>query len=248
MMVGLKQRESPDTSKAARVRSMFAEIAPWYDLLNHLLSLNIDRYWRSFATRKLSDVLSRPGARALDLCCGTADLALKLAERAETIGADFCHPMLVIGLEKLNSKQLPVTLVECDALCTPFADSSFDAVTIAFGLRNLEDITAGLAEVYRLLKPSGRAAILEFSQPIVPVFRQMFNFYFRRLLPRIGGCLSGSRSAYQYLPDSVKAFPDQLALANMIRSVGFSSVKYYNLCGGVAALHLADKAKDRAAL
>jgi demethylmenaquinone methyltransferase/2-methoxy-6-polyprenyl-1,4-benzoquinol methylase len=237
--VGLKQQEF--SSKAARVRSMFAEIAPRYDLLNHLLSLNTDRRWRSFTVKKLADVLSRPNARVLDLCCGTGDLAFKLAENAQTIGLDFCHPMLVIGLEKLNSKRLPVMLVEGDALCAPFADSSFDAVTIAFGLRNLEDTTAGLMEVYRLLKPGGRAAILEFSQPVVPIFRQLFNLYFRQLLPRIGGLISGSKFAYQYLPDSVKVFPNQQALARMIRSVGFSSVRYYNLCGGIAALHLADK-------
>jgi demethylmenaquinone methyltransferase/2-methoxy-6-polyprenyl-1,4-benzoquinol methylase len=227
--------------KAMRVRSMFAEIAPRYDLLNHALSLNVDRRWRRLVVDQLGEHLKRPGALALDLCCGTGDLALELGARAETVGMDFCRPMLKLGLEKVRQSKRPVTLVEADALRVPAPDSTFDVVTMAFGLRNLESLEGGLGEVLRLLKPGGRGAILEFSKPTVPVFRALFRFYFTRVLPRVGGAISGSRRAYQYLPDSVQSFPDQKALASLMRAVGFSNVRYYNLFGGVAALHLGDK-------
>lgn len=230
-----------DTGKAARVRQMFSEIAPRYDFLNHALSLNIDRRWRKFVVRKLEDRLSGQGATALDLCCGTADLALELARLAPTFGVDFCHPMLKIGLDKVRASGKRVELAEGDALRVPARDQSFDAVTMAFGLRNLESVEAGLEEIYRLLKPGGRAAVLEFSRPQLPVFRELFHFYFTRLLPRIGNAISGSRFAYQYLPDSVLAFPDQKKLASLMRTVGFSNVTYYNLFGGVAAVHVGDR-------
>jgi demethylmenaquinone methyltransferase/2-methoxy-6-polyprenyl-1,4-benzoquinol methylase len=227
--------------KAAGVRTMFAEIAPRYDLLNHLLSLNIDKRWRRFVRRKVADRLRHPGSKALDLCCGTAELSLALAELAPTVGVDFCHPMLVLGLKKLYARALPVELIEGDALSCPMRDESFDVVTMAFGLRNLESIGGGLREIYRLLKPGGRAAVLEFSHPQIPVFRNLFHFYFTRVLPRIGNAVSGSSFAYRYLPESVLAFPDQNALAKGMQTVGFSNVRYYNLAGGIAALHLGDK-------
>lgn len=229
------------TGKAARVREMFAEIAPRYDFLNHALSLNVDKRWRRFVIARLGDQLKRPGALALDLCCGTADLSLELGRLAPTLGIDFCRPMLKRGLKKVRASGLPVKLVEGDALSAPICDESFDVVTIAFGLRNLESVELGLMEMRRLLKRGGRAAVLEFSQPQVPVFRGLFQFYFTRVLPVIGNTLSGSTIAYQYLPDSVKEFPDQKALATMMQAVGFSDVKYYNLFGGVAALHLGDR-------
>ncbi|HVF91618.1 MAG TPA: bifunctional demethylmenaquinone methyltransferase/2-methoxy-6-polyprenyl-1,4-benzoquinol methylase UbiE [Blastocatellia bacterium] len=231
----------PQDGKAARVREMFGQIAPSYDLLNHALSLNVDRRWRRFVVEKLSDRLNRPGARALDLCCGTADLSLELCRHAPTLGIDFCHPMLKIGLEKARSRSAPVELAEGDALRVPLADNGFDAVTMAFGLRNLESVEGGLREIYRLLKADGRAAVLEFSRPGVPVFRGLFQLYFNRVLPLIGNAVSGSRVAYRYLPDSVKEFPDQKTLAGIMRAVGFSNVRYYNLFGGVAAVHLGDK-------
>ncbi len=224
--------------KAERVRRMFADIAPRYDLLNHVLSLNIDKRWRRFTVRQLAEVLSRPGAVALDICCGTADLALELGKVARTVGVDFCHPMLVRGNEKVRATRLPVTLLAGDALNMPFADGCFDAVTIAFGLRNVADVPLGLREIFRLLKPGGRAAILEFSQPVIPGFRELFNWYFTRILPVIGGAVSGSSFAYDYLPDSVRRFPDQKALARLMADVGFSEVGYFNLSGGIAALHL----------
>lgn len=220
---------------------MFAEIAPTYDRLNHLLSLNIDKRWRRFTVRRLADALARPDAVALDLCCGTADLTLELSQQARVVGCDFCHPMLVIGVNKIGQQTVPATLVEGDALRLPFADDSFDAVTVAFGLRNLEDIEGGLHEILRVLKPGGRAAVLEFSRPVVPLLREAFEFYFHRVLPRVGALISGSRGAYTYLPASVRAFPDQKRLAAMMRDAGFAHVKYYNLSAGIAALHLGDK-------
>jgi demethylmenaquinone methyltransferase / 2-methoxy-6-polyprenyl-1,4-benzoquinol methylase len=227
--------------KAAQVRSMFADIAPRYDFLNHALSLNTDKRWRRFVIKKVADRLTRPGARALDLCCGTADLSLELGAVANTLGIDFCHPMLKLGLKKVRAAGLPIELVEGDALRVPIADGAFDVVTVAFGLRNLESVEGGLREIHRLLKRGGRAAVLEFSRPQVPIFRGLFHLYFTRILPRIGNAVSGSRFAYQYLPESVLAFPDQKRLATMMGTVGFSGVSYYNLFGGVAALHLGDK-------
>lgn len=232
--------------KRNAVRAMFAEIAPSYDRLNHMLSGNIDKRWRRFTVGKLVDLLSRPGAIALDICCGTADLTLEIEQHARVIGCDFCHPMLVIGNEKIAGRSARrATLAEGDALRLPFEDSSFDVITVAFGLRNLEDVGAGLREMLRLLKPGGRAAILEFSTPVIPVFRQAFDFYFHNILPWVGGIVSGSRGAYTYLPKSVRAFPDQKRLAAMMREAGYANVRYHNLSAGIAALHLGEKARER---
>ena len=237
----LPNAEMNAAGKDRAVRAMFAEIAPSYDRLNHLLSASIDKRWRRFTVNQLKDVLTRPGAIALDLCCGTADLTLELANHARVIGCDFCHPMLVIGRDKLAASQATrAALMEGDALELPFADGSFDVVTIAFGLRNLEKVEGGLAEIFRVLKPNGRAAILEFSRPVVPIFREAFEFYFHRILPRIGAFISGSQGAYRYLPASVRAFPSQAQLAELMRAAGFINVKYQNLSGGIAALHLGD--------
>lgn len=229
--------------KDRAVRAMFAEIAPSYDRLNHLLSLNIDRRWRRFTIGKLRDVLARPNALALDLCCGTADLTLELEPHVRVIGCDFCHPMLVIGHQKMggdSARSTRMMLTEGNALQLPFASESFDVVTIAFGLRNLERVDQGLAEILRVLKPGGRVAILEFSRPILPIFRQLFEFYFHNILPRIGGLISGSSTAYTYLPQSVSNFPDQKRLAEMMRRIGFTNVRYHNLSAGIAALHLGE--------
>jgi len=220
---------------------MFAEIAPRYDFLNHALSLNIDKRWRRLVVKRVVNCLQRPDALALDLCCGTADLSLELGAVARTFGVDFCHPMLQIGIKKVRRSALPIELIEGDALNVPFADSMFDVVTVAFGLRNVDEPESGLREIYRLLKPGGRCVVLEFSHPQLPVFRSLFHFYFTRLLPRIGRAVSGSSFAYQYLPDSVQAFPGQMELAALMRTVGFSDVRYYNLFGGVASLHRGDK-------
>jgi len=230
--------------KAARVRAMFDQIAPRYDLLNHLLSFNIDKLWRSVAVRELADILGRPDARVLDLCCGTGDLSLALrrASRsaAPVAGLDFSMPMLSAARAKARGAG-PIVLLQGDATRVPFPDRSFDAVTIAFGLRNLTSVDAGLAEIHRLLKPGGRAAILEFSRPVLPVMRELFQFYFSHVLPRIGGAISGSRGAYTYLPESVKAFPDQVRLKEAMDRAGFAGVRYRNLSLGIAALHVGDR-------
>ena len=240
-MTAAEQKPVKLPKTPASVRAMFAQIAPRYDLLNHTLSLNVDKRWRRFTVEKLSSALSRPGAMALDLCCGTADMSLEIAQLAPTFGLDFCHEMLVLGGKKTAHRGLPIALLEGDALRVPFRDSSFDAVSIAFGLRNLESASRGLTEIHRLLRPGGRAAVLEFSHPRAPVLRQAYRFYFNRILPAIGGIVSGSRFAYRYLPESVRDFPDQQKLAEMMRAVGFSNVTYYNLSAGIAALHLGER-------
>ena len=217
---------------------MFAGIAGRYDLLNHLLSGNVDKRWRRQVARSLQSSLVE-GARVLDVACGTGDLSLVLASAGEArvVGLDFCRPMLEIARRKAEAGSRRVPFVEGDALRLPFADEAFDAVTIAFGLRNLAGVAEGLCELRRVLRPGGRVAVLEFSTPVLPGFRALFRFYFTRVLPRIGGLVSGSRGAYEYLPDSVSRFPDQGRLAGMMREAGFEDVGYRNLTGGIAALH-----------
>ena len=220
---------------AAWVRGMFARVARRYDLANHLLSFNIDRLWRARTVRRVRPILERPGARVLDICCGTGDLTLALARecRASVLGSDFCHPMLVAARGKGAA-----CLFEADALRLPLRDASLDLVTVAFGFRNLANYGAGLAEMCRVLRPGGMAAILEFSQPPNPVFASLYHFYSRRILPLIGGALSGSRDAYTYLPESVRKFPSAEALAEQMRLAGFSEVRYERFTGGIATLHL----------
>jgi demethylmenaquinone methyltransferase / 2-methoxy-6-polyprenyl-1,4-benzoquinol methylase len=217
---------------------MFSGIAGRYDLLNHLLSGNVDKRWRRLVARTLKPSLVG-GARVLDVACGTGDLSLVLAEagEAEVVGLDFCRPMLEVARRKAVEESRTLPFVEGDALRLPFEDETFDVATIAFGLRNLAGVAEGLRELGRILKPGGRLAVLEFSSPVVPGFRALFRFYFTRVLPRIGGIVSGSRGAYEYLPDSVSRFPDQRRLAELMREEGFEEVEYRNLTGGIAALH-----------
>jgi len=222
---------------------MFAGIAGRYDLLNHLLSGNIDKRWRRTVARTLETSLTE-GSRVLDVACGTGDLSLVLARagKAEVVGLDFCRPMLEIARRKAADDSRTVPFVEGDALRLPFADETFDAATIAFGLRNLAGVGEGLKELRRVLRRGGRLAVLEFSSPVVPGFRALFRFYFERVLPRVGGWVSGSRGAYEYLPDSVSRFPDQKRLAGLMRDAGFENVGYRNLTGGIAALHTGTRA------
>lgn len=229
---------------ATRVREMFSRIAGRYDLLNHLLSGNTDKRWRKLVAKRLRKALSSPDARALDVACGTGDLSLALvaATGARVIGLDFCRPMLELAERKAaggvsRSERRP-SFIEGDALRLPFGDESFDAVTIAFGLRNLSSVERGLQELLRILRPGGRACILEFSKPVVPGFNLLFQLYFTRLLPKIGGLVSGSNAAYEYLPASVSGFPDQKRLVELMREAGFGEVEYENLTGGIAALHM----------
>src|ERR1019366_7666246 len=225
---------------AAWVRGMFARVARRYDLANHVLSFNIDRLWRARTVRRVRPMLERPGARVLDICCGTGDLTLALARQCRTpvLGSDFCHPLLVAAREKIERRRARAGLFEADALHLPLRDASLDLVTVAFGFRNLANYRAGLAEMRRVLGPGGMAAILEFSQPPNAVFAALYHFYSRRILPLIGGVLSGSRDAYAYLPDSVRRFPAAEELVEEMRRTGFREVRYERFSGGIAALHL----------
>jgi demethylmenaquinone methyltransferase / 2-methoxy-6-polyprenyl-1,4-benzoquinol methylase len=226
---------------------MFASIAGRYDLLNHLLSGQMDKRWRKLVARRLRQRLETNDAVVLDVACGTGDLSLELFETigARVVATDFCRPMLDIAARKVAKSipagREPIPLIEGDALQLPFLDGSFDGVTIAFGLRNLSNVERGLAELLRVLKPGASLAILEFSKPVVPGFSFLFKAYFTKLLPFVGGVISGSRSAYQYLPDSVSRFPDQQELVARMEQVGFERVEYQNLTGGIAALHLATR-------
>jgi demethylmenaquinone methyltransferase/2-methoxy-6-polyprenyl-1,4-benzoquinol methylase len=219
---------------------MFATIAGRYDLLNHLLSGNVDKRWRRLVANRLLERLEGDEPVILDVACGTGDLSLTLFDRtrARVVGTDFCRPMLSIAATKVPNE---LELIESDALRLPFLDGVFDAVTIAFGLRNLASVDGGLDELRRVLKPGGWLAVLEFSQPSNPIIRPLFGMYFRRILPLLGGVISGSLSAYSYLPASVSKFPDQQQLALLIERAGFEQVSYENLTGGIAALHLGKK-------
>jgi demethylmenaquinone methyltransferase/2-methoxy-6-polyprenyl-1,4-benzoquinol methylase len=226
--------------QAQRVREMFAAIATRYDLLNHLLSGNIDQRWRRLVVTRLAKNLPVTGARLLDVACGTGDLSLALAGGmdARVVGLDFCRPMLDIAAAKSSDRGLPIPFVEGDGLKLPFRDQSFDGVTIAFGLRNLTSFEGGLSELFRILRPGGTVAVLEFSTPRVPILRTLFRVYFTKVLPLLGGLISGSKSAYEYLPDSVSRFPDQSSLVALLQKAGFSEVTFQDLTGGIAALHI----------
>jgi demethylmenaquinone methyltransferase/2-methoxy-6-polyprenyl-1,4-benzoquinol methylase len=218
---------------------MFGRIAPRYDLLNHLLSMNIDRYWRSRTVASVAQILALPGARVLDVCCGTGDLTFALESRsrsAHVFGSDFCHPML----EAARGKSPNCKLFEADALQLPIADASLNLVTTAFGFRNLTNYRGGLVELRRILKPGGTLAILEFSTPPNPLLAAAYGFYSRAILPAIGGMISGSRDAYTYLPESVRKFPDADGLAEQMRETGFVNVRFQRLTFGIVALHLGE--------
>jgi demethylmenaquinone methyltransferase/2-methoxy-6-polyprenyl-1,4-benzoquinol methylase len=221
---------------------MFSAVAPRYDFANHFLSLGRDIAWRKAAAKALRHVLERPDSKVVDLCCGTGDLAFELGRYSagKVFGADFCHPMLVLARRKASRRS--TLFLEADTLALPIADEFLDAATIAFGFRNLTSYTSGLREMRRVLKPRGVLAILEFSRVRWPIFGPLFRFYFRHFLPKIGAWVSGVHGPYQYLHDSVSKFPDQEALAALLCQEGFRNVRYTDYTGGVAALHLAEKA------
>ena len=237
-----------EAAAAANIREMFGRVAPRYDLLNRLLSGRIDVYWRSVLVRSVRDVLERPDAKALDLCCGTGDVVQALERfRSKSIrgdarvvlASDFCRPMLTGASAKFAG---PSRLVEADAMRFPAGDGSLDLITVAFGFRNLANYRTGLEEFYRLLAPGGALAILEFSQPTLPVWGPVFNWYFRNVLPRIGNALSGAGDAYSYLQRSVGKFLGPDELVSEMTGVGFDSATYRSLTGGIACLHVARKA------
>lgn len=234
-----------------KVREMFTRIAPRYDLLNHLLSGQMDKRWRARAARELKAILSRPDARVLDVCCGTGDLALALrnAGKARVMGADFSHAMLVRARSKsiLGSSHSgmpappPLPLFEADALLLPFADASFDLVTTAFGFRNLANYEGGLREFLRVLKPGGSLAILEFTEPAPGLLGNAYRFYCQTVLPKIGGWISGDSAAYAYLPKSVSRFFRPSELADLMKQAGYSEVRVVLMMLKSVALHIAVK-------
>ena len=230
--------------QAARwVQRMFAAVAPRYDLLNHLLSFNIDRGWRKALRDELRNVLNRQDARILDLCCGTGDVLLDLQEEtaAPILGVDFCYPMLVSAKRKIARRGLKNAVTAADALALPFSPGTLDAVAISFGFRNLANYEAGLLEFRRVLKPGGILAILEFSHPQNALVKAAYGTYSRLVLPLVGAIVSGSREAYAYLPDSIRKFPTAGDLAQMMKAAGYGNVRYRLLTGGIAALHIGQK-------
>jgi demethylmenaquinone methyltransferase/2-methoxy-6-polyprenyl-1,4-benzoquinol methylase len=234
-----REAASGAAGKGAFVKAMFSSIAPRYDLLNHLLSFNVDRRWRREAIR----VLGWEGAPAgtyLDLCAGTMDVAAELARQrgfvGRVIGADFAEPMLRAGRRKIAL--LRVNGIASDALALPLAPESCDGAIVAFGVRNLADLDAGLLEVRRVLKPGAKFVILEFSTPSAPIVRRAYQFYFHQILPRIGALVSGNRTAYRYLPESVAHFPNENELAERMRRAGFRHVSWQSLTFGIAAIHV----------
>ena len=237
--------EIPVDKSGTRVRDMFRQVAPRYDMMNHLLSLNIDRYWRSAAVKALH---IRGGSPILDVCTGTGDLALAIekhtAGRIKVVGSDFCGAMLRIAHEKQASlvakdaHRHGVTFLEADSQALPFEDNRFQCVTVAFGLRNVADTDRGLAEMMRVCEPGGQVLVLEFSKPQFPGFRQLYGFYFENVLPRIGNALArNDKEAYRYLQKSVGQFPDGQALADRMTGVGLRDVSFKPLTFGVATIY-----------
>ena len=226
------------------VRGMFGRVAGRYDLLNHLLSFNLDKRWRAHTVKRVVDVLARPDAKVLDLCCGTGDVLLSMADRhgeAAIFGSDFCHPMLIEAQRKIAAQKVRSPLFEADALALPLASDSLDLITVAFGFRNLTNYRHGLDELARVLKPGGTLAILEFSQPTNRAFAGLYGFFSTQVLPRVGGMISGSRDAYSYLPESIKKFPGAEGLAAQMQAAGFGNVEFERLTFGAVALHLGKK-------
>lgn len=227
----------------AGVRKMFADIAGEYDLFNHTLSLNIDRLWRRKAVKVLKSYLEAESS-VLDLCTGTGDLALELQKISPVTGCDFCRPMLEIAGRKIARRSLdnPVRLVEGDGMKLPFASGQFDAVTLAFGFRNMEDYELALREIRRVMGASGLIMILDFSVPENYLFRKIYLFYLTRILPLVGKLLSGIIAPYRYLPDSVKAFPERAEIEALFSAAGFEMRLCRTLTFGIATIYLAGRA------
>jgi demethylmenaquinone methyltransferase / 2-methoxy-6-polyprenyl-1,4-benzoquinol methylase len=250
--VGASPEGTHDADSAARaVREMFTSIAPRYDLLNHVLSLNIDRLWWRRTAKTFEHILSQPDARVLDLCCGTGDMTFALGKQARShcpqlVGADFSHAML----QRANAKsrngssrnphmQTPLW-IEADALRLPFPDEHFELVTSAFGFRNLADYDSGLREIARVLRPGGEYGILDFSEPKGP-FGIVYRIYFKQILPRIGTMISGVRGPYSYLPNSVQRFPQPEEMLARMSAAGFREASWTPYTFGIAGLYRGKK-------
>jgi demethylmenaquinone methyltransferase / 2-methoxy-6-polyprenyl-1,4-benzoquinol methylase len=247
-VVGAAPEGAPDQRSAAQaVRAMFSSIAPRYDLLNHVLSFNIDRLWWWRTARTFRHILTRPDARVLDLCCGTGDMTFAVRRQAgksspQIVGADFSHPMLQRAAEKSppqkgysQNKSAP-GWIEADALNLPFPDEHFDLVTSAFGFRNLTDYDAGLREIVRVLRPGGECGILDFGEPRGAT-GALYRVYFKRVLPRIGTMISGVRGPYAYLPASVERFPAPEEMLARMKSAGFRETGWTPYTFGIAGLY-----------
>jgi len=245
---GARPAGARDEAEAAQqVREMFSRIAPRYDFLNHLLSLELDRVWRRRVARRFRHILDRADARVLDLCCGTGDLMLALGRtgQAAIFGSDFAHSMLVRAAEKLRRSNPGVVATACaeaDALRLPFADQSFDLVTVAFGFRNVANYDRGLGEMRRVLRRGGEVGILEFSEPRRGWVGALYRLYFTKVVPWVGGAISGSAAAYSYLPSSVARFPLPEELSAMISRAGFEDIRFELWTLGSVALHTARRA------
>jgi demethylmenaquinone methyltransferase/2-methoxy-6-polyprenyl-1,4-benzoquinol methylase len=238
----------PVDKTESRVRKMFGEIAPRYDMLNHLLSLSIDKWWRRRTVKMVPPNVAADASPILDLCTGTGDLALAYDRAAggkvEIVGADFCLPMLEIARKKGTKAGTTerMTFVEADAQQLPFPDDEFQIVCVAFGLRNVTDTDRGLREMTRVCRPGGKVAVLEFSQLNIPGLRGLYQWYFKRVLPKIGQWFSGSgHQAYSYLPESVSEFPSGEGLAVKMRAAGLGDVRFTPFTFGVATLYVGTK-------
>jgi demethylmenaquinone methyltransferase/2-methoxy-6-polyprenyl-1,4-benzoquinol methylase len=251
-VIGAAPEGATARDAAARaVREMFTSIAPRYDLLNHLLSFNIDRLWWRRTARSFAEILAQPDSRVLDLCCGTGDMTFALRKQAansgqQVLGADFSHAMLQRARSKSldnyspNDKTTLPHWIEADALCLPFPDQHFSLVTSAFGFRNLADYDAGLREIARVLRPGGECGILDFSDP-TGVIGKLYRLYFKQVLPRVGTALSGVRGPYAYLPASVERFPEPEEMLGRMRRVGFLEASWTPYTFGIAGLYRGKK-------
>jgi len=239
-VIGAAPAGTNDTDSASRaVREMFTAIAPRYDLLNHVLSCNIDHLWWRRTARTFSHILSQPEASVLDLCCGTGDMTFALRRRAgksspKILGADFSHAMLTRADQK--SEGTTLRWVEADALNLPFVAGSFNLVTSAFGFRNLANYDAGLSEIARVLRPGGECGILDFGEP-AGVIGKLYRFYFRIVLPKVGTLISGVKGPYAYLPVSVARFPEPSEMLERMQRAGFRDVSWTPYTFGIAGLY-----------
>lgn len=238
----VKPYKEQESGKKQQVAEMFNNISHRYDFLNHFLSLGIDILWRKKAVRLIKPYEPK---LILDIATGTGDFAIECLSLNpdKIVGIDISDGMLAVGQQKLKKKALnhKIELMHGDSENINFSDQTFDAITVAFGVRNFEHLEVGLKEMHRVLKPGGVAAILEFSKPEIFPLKQLYNFYFLKVLPALGKKISSDSSAYTYLPESVQAFPDGAKMQNIIKSCGFNEVKIYTLTGGIASIYLSVK-------
>lgn len=235
-------------SKETHVQSVFQKIAPKYDLMNDLISFRRHKAWRKFTMKQMN---VQPGDTAIDLCCGTCDWTIAIAKASQngrTVGLDFSSNMLEVGKQKVGKEGLSsqIELVQGNAMELPFPDNTFDYATIGFGLRNVPDYSRVLQEMQRVVKPGGRVVCLEVSKPTWQPFKALYNLYFERILPVMGRVVAKSYEQYKWLPESLRAFPGREQLAQMFRETGLQNVQAFPLTGGVAALHIGVKGKDKA--